>query len=627
MTQEVETCRVADWVVRRIADEGIEHIFLLPGGGAMHLNDAITLEPRVMGVICQHEQACGIAAEAYGRTGSPSNPGFGVAMVTSGPGATNAITPVVGAWIDSIPMLVISGQAKRADLVGNRGIRQGGVQEVDIVKIVSSITKYAVTVMDPVLIEEHLQTALRLMRSGRPGPVWIDIPLDVQAAPLRIIELRSSPMKLGNSPSEPIFARPSQAQTEIIELVLRLLTTAQRPLVLAGHGVRLSGAAQLFKDVIEKLGLPTVTTWNALDLLPYDHPLNIGRPGVVATRAANFAVQNCDLLIVIGARLDNVVTGYNLAGFARSAKKVYVDVDLAEIKDKSFANLDVTIQMEGKEFLEKLGSRAQPIASRSWRERCLDWKTRYTQNEGKVFPNDGPISHAYFVDALSEAVPEDTLIATGSSGLAIEFFYAGFRNKPGQRMYLTSGLGSMGYGLPAAIGACLGNGSQPIVAVESDGSLQLNLQELATVSSLCLPICMIVMNNGGYSSIKNTQRNYFNERYIGTSADSGLMIPNLQKLAEVYGLAYSEITDARDLAAQLSNVLTLDRPILVDVKLIPDESLSPKCSALPQSDGSMLSMPLEDMAPLLSIEQLRAEMIVPLTLASIQARDAKRSHP
>jgi acetolactate synthase I/II/III large subunit len=618
MTQEKGASRVADWIVSRIADEGVRHIFLLPGGGAMHLNDAITLEPRVQGVVCQHEQACGIAAEAYGRTGTPGNPGFGVAMVTSGPGATNAITPIVGAWIDSVPMLVVSGQAKRADLVRDRGIRQGGVQEVDIVKMVSSVTKYAVTVMDPLAIEEHLETALRLMRSGRPGPVWLDIPLDVQAAPLRLQERGPARITSANGEINPVEVPSLQHRSEIIKPVLDLLSNAQRPLLLAGHGVRLSGAAPFFKDSIERLEIPCVTTWNALDLLPYEHPLNIGRPGVVATRAANFAVQNCDLLIAIGTRLDNVVTGYNLAGFARSAKRVYVDVDAFEINDKTSANLEVTIEMDAKAFLELLSIQAQPVASNVWRERCLDWKTRYTQNEGRVFPNKGPISHAHFVDALSEAIAEGTLIATGSSGLAIEFFYAGFRNKSGQRTYLTSGLGSMGYGLPAAVGACLGNGSQPMVAVESDGSLQLNVQELATLSTLRLPICMIVMNNGGYSSIKNTQRNYFNERYIGTSADSGLTLPSLQKLAEVYGLGYVEITDARDLADQLENALILDRPMLVDVKLISDESLLPKCSALPQPDGSMLSMPLEDMSPLLPREQLRKEMIVPLHPTSEQ---------
>jgi len=618
MTQEKDACRVADWVVRRIADEGVGHIFLLPGGGAMHLNDAITLEPRVQGVVCQHEQACGIAAEAYGRTGNQGNPGFGVAMVTSGPGATNVITPVVGAWIDSVPMLVISGQAKRADLVGNRGIRQGGVQEVDIVKIVSSVTKYAVTVMDPLAIEEHLETALRLMRSGRPGPVWLDIPLDVQAAPIKVQERNFGRITSTSGAIEPSSPPAAPDPSEIIKPALYLLSQAQRPLLLAGHGVRLSGAASLFQGVIERLGIPCVMTWNALDLLPYEHPLNIGRPGVVATRAANFAVQNCDLLIVIGARLDNVVTGYNLAGFARSAKKICVDVDPAEINDKSSASLDVAIQMDAKAFLEALGSRAQPVGSGVWRQKCLDWKDRYTQNEGKVFPNEGSISHAHLVDALSEAIPQDTLIATGSSGLAIEFFYAGFRNKSGQRTYLTSGLGSMGYGLPASLGACLGNGSQPMVAVESDGSLQLNVQELATLASLRLPICIIVMNNGGYSSIKNTQRNYFNERYIGTSIDSGLMLPDLRKLAEIYGLGYLSITDARDLTGQLAGALTLDRPILVDVKLISDESLLPKCSALPQPDGSMLSMPLEDMSPLLPRERLRKEMMVPLHPTSEQ---------
>jgi acetolactate synthase-1/2/3 large subunit len=602
------TIRAADWIIRRLADEGLRHVFLLPGGGAMHLNDALACEPRLTPIACHHEQAAAIAAEAYGRTGHPSNPGFGVAMVTTGPGATNAITPVAGAWIDSIPMLVISGQAKRPDRLNGRPIRQGGVQEVDIVPLVQSITKYAVTVTDPLRIRAHLEEALHLMKTGRPGPVWIDVPLDVQAAPI-------DPESLPGWQATP---------TEIplpcdLTPVRALLTKAKRPLILAGHGVRLAGAADAFRELIDHLQIPTVLTWNALDLLPHEHPMNVGRPGVVAARAANFAVQNCDLLISIGARLDMIVTAYNPRGFARAATKVVVDVDPCELDNKLDMAIEHPLAMDAKVFIAELLKEAETGDAHDWRATCSRWKSKYTQNEGRTFPPAGPIGHAHFVEALSDAAPPGALIATGSSGLAVEFFYAGFRNKPGQRSFLTSGLGAMGYGLPAAIGACLGNERQAMLAVESDGSLQLNLQELATMASLHLPVCLFIMNNGGYASIRNTQRNYFEGRYVASGPDSGLHMPDLSKIADTYSLPYMRIDDAANLSSDLARAQALPRPCLIDVRLVPDESLQPKCAAIPRADGSIVSMPLEDMSPLLPLATLQAEMLVPLLPASLSA--------
>lgn len=602
------TIRVADWLLSRLADEGIRHIFMLPGGGAMYLNDALACESRVAAVPCHHEQAAAIAAEAAGRTGNAGNPGFGVAMVTTGPGATNAITPVAGAWIDSVPMLVLSGQAKRPDRLLGRPIRQGGVQEVDIVPIVSPITKYAVTLDDPQRVRIHLEQALHRMKSGRPGPVWIDVPLDVQAAPIDPNTLPGWTPPAADAAPAPDLAP-----------VLAMLSEAKRPLILAGHGVRLAGAADAFRQLLGRLQVPAVLTWNALDLLPYDHPLNIGRPGVVAARAANFAVQNCDLLIAIGARLDMIVTAYNPKGFARAARKVVVDVDASELADKAEMAIDQPLAMDAGDFIRSLLADATPGDTTDWRARCASWKARYTQNEGRVFPDSGPIGHAHFVEALSDAAPADALIATGSSGLAVEFFYAGFRNKPGQRTFLTSGLGAMGYGLPAAIGACLGNERQPMLAVESDGSLQLNLQELATLAGLQLPICLFIMNNGGYASIRNTQRNYFSGRYVGSGPASGLTMPDLEKLAAVYGLPFMRIDDCASLVDALACAQQLPRPCLIDVQLVPDETLQPKCAAIPRADGSIVSMPLEDMSPLLPLDTLKAEMIVPLLPASLDA--------
>jgi acetolactate synthase I/II/III large subunit len=604
--------RVADWVVDRLAEEGIRHIFMLPGGGAMYLNDALACTSRIQTVVCQHEQACGIAAEAYGRTGYKENPGFGVAMVTTGPGATNVVTPIAGAWIDSIPLLIISGQAKRPDRINGRLIRQGGVQEVEIVPMVKAITKYAVTIEDPERIQWHFEKALSLMTSGRPGPVLLDVPLDVQAAQI-------DPMKIlsWTAPQERILSTQLN-----LAPVISLLQASKRPLILAGHGVRLSGAADIFLQLVEKFRIPTVLTWNALDLLSHEHPLNIGRPGVVAARAPNFAVQNCDLLISIGARLDNIVTAYNSKGFARGARKIVVDVDLNELDDKTTMGIDLPIVADAIDFIKELNSASVDFKTNdNWIHRCADWKARFTQNEGKVFPEVGPISHAHFVEALSESVPEDVLVATGSSGLAVEFFYAGFRNKPGQRTFLTSGLGAMGYGLPSAIGACFGNAKKPMLAIESDGSLQLNLQEFSTLVHHNLPICLFVMNNNGYASIRNTQRTHFEERYLSSGPESGLEMPNLEKIADTFGLAFKQIDDCAGLDEALVAAQHLPRPCIVDVRLIPNETLQPKCATILKDDGTIISMPLEDMSPLLSIESLESEMVIDVLEESRQARD------
>ena len=601
--------RVADWIVARLAQEGVRHIFLLPGGGAMYLNDAVASQSAIEGVACHHEQACGIAAEAYGRTGFEQNPGFGVAMVTTGPGATNVITPVAGAWIDSIPLLIISGQAKRPDRMVGRSIRQGGVQEVDIIPMVKSITKYAVTVNEPADIRRHIDETIFLMKSGRPGPVWIDIPLDVQAA-----TIDESALDKWNAPVVDASNHPE------INKVCELLKEAERPLILGGHGIRLSGAAEKFRKLVDHLQVPVVLTWNALDLLPYEHCLNVGRPGVVAARAPNFAVQNCDLLISIGARLDNIVTAYNPRGFARSARKVVVDIDPGELLDKRAMAIDIPLAMDAGAFIDSLFDHGSATTNAEWNARCIDWKTRFTQNEARVFPDSGPISHAHFVEVLSEVIPENTLVTAGSSGLAVEFFFAGFRNRPGQRTFLTSGLGAMGYGLPAAIGACIGNGARPMVAVESDGSLQLNLQELASLAHRELPICFFVMNNHGYASIRNTQRTHFAERYLASGPDCGLNMPSLEKLAQTYGVAYMQVTDCLNLKSQLAKALAVARPCIIDVHLVSNETLEPKCATILRSDGSIVSMPLEDMSPLLSLDDLRAEMIVDLLDESLTAR-------
>lgn len=602
--------RVADYIFTRVADFGVNDVFLLPGGGAMHLVDALGQNDDLNFVACHHEQAAAIAAEAYARV----NEKIGVALVTTGPGALNTLTAVAGAWIESVPLLIISGQVKRADMKADSGVRQMGPQEVDIVSMVKPVTKYAVTIDDPKDIKYHVDKALELATTGRQGPVWLDVPLDVQATLIDVKALDAA---------DDTAELTSWDQSQLADIVA-LIQQAKRPLILAGHGIRLSGAAESFSQMVEALNIPVVATWNSLDLLPFEHPLMVGKPGSVALRAANFAIQNCDLLISIGARLDNVITAHNPQGFAKYAKKIVVDIDANEM-NKHQMNIDAAVIANAADFIQSLLEQADScqVNTEKWQQQCQKWKEQYTICDGQVFPESGEISHYHFVDVLSDKVKEGELVITGSSGMAVEVFYLGFRNKKDQRVFLTSGLGSMGYGLPAAIGGCLAAGRKPVVSVEGDGSLQLNLQELSTLKALNLPIRMFVMNNSGYASIRNTQRNYFDGRYVATGEASGLLMPDIVKVAEAMGIDTLIIDDAKDLDKNIEQALAHPGPLICDVRLINDEALWPKVAAIPQEDGSMISMPLEDMSPLLSLDELKSEMLVELLPASIEARPAK----
>ena len=599
--------RLADYVARFVAAQGVSCVFLVPGGGAMYLVDAFGRCPDLGFVANHHEQAASIAAEAFSRI----NGRLGCALVTTGPGATNAITGCTGAWIESVPLLIISGQVKRADLMTGRGVRQMGPQEVDIVAMVRPITKYAATVMEPESIRRHLEEAVHQATTGRRGPVWLDIPLDVQAATI----------DSGTLPGFVPPAAPAPAASGAdLDAVMALIARAERPLILGGHGVRLAEAAGPFRQLYEALNIPVVTTWNATDLIPAAHPLSVGKPGTVALRAPNFAVQNADLILAIGARLDNVVTAHNPQKFGRHAQKILVDVDPNELaKFPENAGFALRIESDAKAFVEALLPRARDAAvpDRSgWLARCADWKRRYPINDGAPFPASGPIGHFHAVDALSDALPAGETIVTGSSGLAVEFFYTGFRNKEGQRVFLTSGLGAMGYGLPAMIGAYKASDGRPFTGIESDGSLMMNLQEMQTIRSLDLPLRLFVFDNNGYASIRTTQRTYFEGRYVGSGPASGLEIPDLVATAKHFGWDAFRIEDAADLPAGIARALASRGPLLVDLRVREDEALFPKSAALPQPDGSMRSMPLEDMSPLLPRDEFRANMLVPLDPAS-----------
>jgi len=605
----VNEMRVADYIFSCIAKTGVKQVFLLPGGGAMYLVDALGQNADLEFIPTHHEQAAAIAAEAYARV----NENIGVALVTTGPGALNTLTAVAGAWIESVPLLIISGQVKRADMMRDSGVRQKGPQEVDIVSMVKPITKYAVTIEEPLDIRIHLEKALFLAKSGRQGPVWLDIPLDIQAASINPRQLTGY---------TPVQTDSKAINKQQVEKIIALISQSKKPLILAGHGIRLSGASEQFKQLYTLLNIPVVTTWNSLDLIPYEHPLCVGRPGSVALRCPNFAIQNCDLLISMGARLDNVVTAHNSAEFARNAKKIIVDIDENEINKHEMA-IDIPVLSDARIFIESLLANLTKNKENkflNWQQQCQLWKKKYPVCDGKAFPTSGEISHYHFVSRLSHWIKENELVITGSSGLAVEVFYSSFINKEGQRVFLTSGLGSMGYGLPAAIGGCLAASRKPVVSVEGDGSLQLNIQELSTLKQLNLPIRIFIMNNGGYASIRNTQRNYFDGRYVATGKEGNLFMPDIVKIAQAIDLDTISINVVEELDDKIEQALKHPGPLICDVRVTKDEALWPKVSAIPLENGSMMSMPMEDMSPLLTMDVLREEMQERISSHSVRAR-------
>jgi len=598
----VSKIKLADYVMDFLGKKGTGHVFLLSGGGAMHLNDALAKSEIIQWVPNHHEQAAAVAAEAYSRIDGH----VGVCNVTAGPGGTNAVTAVAGAWIESVPLIVLSGQVKRADLKGDIPLRQKGTTEVDIVSIVKPITKYATIVTDPNQIRYHLEKAWHLATTGRRGPVWLDFPLDVQGTMIDVETL---------SGYEPEPKPENKDLAKQIEKLYELINASKYPLILAGNGIRMAGAAPLFQKFYESLNIPVVTSWLAMDLIPFAHPLHVGRPGVQALRAGNFAVQNCDLLVSVGARLENVVTGYNANKFARNAIKYLVDVDQNEL-NKFDPPLPHPVCADATEFfdaaLKKL-SLLKPNERKDWHERCQGWKKKYPA----VIPKSskGKISHFALIQALSDAIPADTLIVTGSAGMAVEIFYMTFQNKPGQRIFLTSGLGAMGYGLPAMIGAGLANGNKPFVGVESDGSLMLNIQELLTIKELNLPVRIFIMNNKGYSSIRTTQRNYFG-RFVGTGPESKLFIGDVCAIAKAMGIEAVSCDDVDELENTIRFTMSRPGPIICDIALDPEEGLAPKLQSVTQADGTIVSPPLEDLTPLLPRSELRQNMIFPLDPAS-----------
>ena len=595
--------KLSDYVMDFIASLKTGHVFLLPGGGAMHLVDSLGRNRALNHTCCLHEQAAVIAADAYAQARGT----LGVALVTAGPGGTNAVTGVAASWIDSTPLLVISGQAKRRDLIGNSGVRQKGIQETDIAAIVRPITKYVVTVMDPRSIRYHLEKAVFLATTGRPGPVWLDIPLDVQGAKINGKKLK------GFKPPEPAKKERALAHNAVLRAI-ELLNRAERPVILAGAGIRMAGALRDFRLLVSKLKVPVLATWRAADFLAEDHPLYFGRPGSIAGRGANFVQQNSDLIITLGARLDLPQVGHNYALFARGAKKVVVDVDRSEI-GKLRMRIAVKAACDAKLFLSEFLANIAKVKQNSrsgWLSRCSGWKARYPSGgEGASPLKRTALVNTYaLIDALSRLMNGKDVLVPGSSGACAEVTMQAFRVSAGQRILNTPGLGSMGFGLPACIGACIASGGRRTVAVIGDGGLQHNIQEFETLRRLKLPVKIFVLNNNGYGSIRLMQARHFKRNYVCCDPSSGLTIPDIPKVAAAYGLKTYRINNSVRLAADVKKVLGMKGPVICEVRVDPALETAPRISSEVRPDGSIVSKPLEDLWPFLDREEFKANMIV-----------------
>jgi len=589
--------KLSDYVIEFIARQGVKHVFLVPGGGAMHLNDSLANCAGLEYVCNLHEQASSIAAETYAKaTGS-----LGAALLTTGPGCTNAITGLAGAWLDSTPCIFVSGQVKRADRMVDAdgtplGVRQVGVQEVDIVSVVSSLTKYAVTVVDPTTIRYHLEKAAFLARSDRPGPVWIDIPLDVQASPIEPAELA------GFEPPQRATSVSGPELRAAVRDVLAALQRAQQPLVLVGNGVRLAAAQADFRRLVDELDVPVEATWLAIDLIEEDHPRFVGRPGSIAPRGANFAIANCDFLLAIGARLDRVVTAFAPERFAARAHKVMVDIDPAELR-KMDGSVQQPICADAGAFIRELLAQAAGTVMPdrgAWNARCEVWKRRYPVVLPEHRTPAGPVSTYNFSRVMSEELAEGDFIVSGSSGSAIELFLLAFGVKRGQRIFHTTALGSMGFGIAAAIGASLAGGRKRTICVDGDGGFFFNIQELETVARLGLPITFFVMNNDGYASIRASQTNYFGSPKLGCDARTGQTLPDVCRVAEAFGIQTDRIVDQSNLRADVRRILDRAGPLVCDVTVVRDEIRQPRLSSVQLPDGSFVSAPMEDLWPFLA---------------------------
>ena len=597
--------KVSDYIADFLVKNGITDMFSVVGGGAMHLNDSFGHHPGLHVTYNHHEQGSAIAAEAYARVTNK----IAAVCVTSGPGATNAITGVLCGWMGSVPMLVFSGQVRVAVSVrsNNLGLRTMGEQEIDIEPIVSPICKYAKMVLNPEEIRYHLEKAFYLANNGRPGPCWLDMPLDVQGA---IIETDTL---VGYDPAEDAALFPGAVSEEVAQAVIARVRMAKRPVLYLGQGVRSSGGYETVLRMVEKLNIPVTTGMTSVDQIWSSHPLYAGRPGATGDRAGNFAIQNSDLLISVGSRLSFKQVGYNTQTWAREAYKIMVDIDAAEL-EKPHLGIDMKIWADAKAFAEAMCSAIEEdvvVAHGDWHQRCSDWVKRYpvvtqAQREQKKTAN----IYAFY-EELSKQLGENEIIVTTSGSSRVVGRQA-MSIKPGQRVIVNHSTSPMGYCLAAAVGACVANEHKPIICCTGEGSFQMNIQELQTMAQNRLPVRIFVLNNEGYHSIRQSQSGFFGkDRLVGMGEESGdVSFPDFKKVADLYGFRYLEIHENSELPNVIGRVLQTKERCLCQVFLGKTQGTMPKASSRKLPNGQFVSAPLEDMAPFLSREELKENLIV-----------------
>ena len=587
--------KVSDYIIQFLADLDIDKVFYITGGGAMHLNDSLGRNPDIEGVCMIHEQGAAIAAEAYARV----HEGYGACLVTSGPGGTNALTGLTGAYMDSIPVFFISGQVKRDDL-RTPGLRQFGIQEVDILSMAQSYTKYAVQLTEPEDIRYELEKAAAIAVNGRPGPVWLDVPLDIQAMQIEPDKLRRYDEAL-----------PSYAVSEEdVDKTIDLLNQSKRPLLILGHGIRLSHSVEIARELYQYLGIPTMVSWNGVDLIEDSHPLYFGRPGSVGHRAANIIQQKADFVLTLGSRINLLSSGYNYERFLGNAAHVMVDIDRNEMEKKN-VHPQLKIMCDVGSFIQGMLARKERIMSKDRQ----DWLA-YCRRLWKKYPNfipeqeagEGYVSSYHLIDEISAQMQPGDLYQFTSSGSTADIAMKTFRIKWGQRAFLTKGLAAMGYDIPACVGTCIASGNRRTVCVTGDGSAAMNMQELEVIKRRNLPVKLFVVDNKGYGMIYGSQSGNFKGKLTGCTEESGLTLPDMKKIAEAFGIKGMHIENEENLAEQVAEVLDYDGPVVCTVNADITQKIVPRQANYMKVDGQMASRPLEDMTPLLEREELEQVM-------------------
>lgn len=588
--------KVSDYIIKFLENEGVKHVFMFTGGMTMHINDSIGYATKLKPICMLHEQGCTFAAESYARITN----NLGVVTATCGPGATNTLTGLACSWIESTPLLVITGQCKRADMARDPELRQLGVQEVRITEMAKPVTKYTTVIEDPQMIRYELEKAVFIAREGRPGPVLLDIPVDVQACRVEEDQL------VGYVPEE----KGSTVKMNQIDEIVELLNNAKRPVIYAGAGVSIAKARKAFRTLVEKIGAPVLLHWNGIDLLENEHPLYAGRPGAVGQRAANFTLQNADVLITIGTRLALLQTGYNFAGYAKNAKHIMVDIDQAEL-DKKTLHPYMKVCSDAGEFINALLERADLKQNdySSWIAKAKEWMAKYPPLKEVWKDNKEYVNSFYLMDCISSHMSADDIYVGGRAGTCVDAAIQAFKVKKDQGVYVTKGLSSMGNGLPASIGGAYATGKK-VVCVNGDGGFVMNIQELEVVHRDNLPIKFFILDNQGYSTIRGTQTNVFNGHFVGCSPESGLTVGNIKKVAEAYGLKTFVINNYDEMESVVVEALAYDGPCLVNVWIDPFQPIEPRQASYKTPEGQMASRPLEDMKPLLPAEEIEEIMSI-----------------